>query len=64
MAVRDLVIDEPRGELPTEATALRNSNLETSCASLLLVRLRVSELSDMILRGEVVEDNSGEVMLL
>jgi hypothetical protein len=58
-----LGFDEPRGELPTEATASRNSNFETSCANLLQARPRVSELSEIILRGEVVEDNSGEVML-
>ena len=62
MAVTSLEFGDARGELPTEATASRNSNLETSWASLLLAGLRVSE-SDIILRGEFLEDKSGEVML-
>ena len=63
MAVTSLEFGDARGELPTEATASRNSNLETSWASLLLAGLRVSEFSDIILRGEFLEDKSGEVML-
>lgn len=64
MAVTSLEFGDARGELPTEATASRNSNLETSWASLLLLAgLRVSEFSDIILRGEFLEDKSGEVML-
>ena len=63
MAVTSLEFGNARGELPTEATASRNSNLETSWDSLLLTGLRVSEFSDIILRGEFLEDKSGEVML-
>ena len=63
MAVTSLEFGDARGELPTKATASRNSNLETSWASLLLAGLRVSEFSDIILRGEFLEDKSGEVML-
>lgn len=64
MAVTSLEFGDARGELPTEATASRNSNLEISWASLLLAGLRVSEFSDITLRGEFLEDKSGEVMLL
>jgi len=39
MVVASLDFGDARGEVPTEATASRNSNFETSWASLLLVGL-------------------------
>lgn len=54
---------EGGGGLPTEETASRTSNLESSWANLLLVNLRVSELSETSLRGEFLREDECVLML-
>jgi hypothetical protein len=51
------------GGLPTEETASRTSNLDRSWANLLLVKVRVSELSETNLRGEFLREDECVLML-